>query len=47
MIRREVPPKNMANPSLTPARLAIAGIMAIIAKNKDPGNVILDTILSI
>ena len=36
----------MANPSFTPESLAIAGTMAIIARNNDPGNVILDTTLS-
>ena len=46
MINRDVPPKNIANPSFTPDSLAIAGTIAMIARNNDPGNVILDTTLS-
>ena len=30
----------MANPSFTPESLAIAGMIAIIARNNEPGNVI-------
>jgi len=43
MISIDVPPKNIAKASFTPASLASAGMIATNARNNDPGNVILET----
>jgi hypothetical protein len=47
MINRDVPPKNIANASLTPDSFATAGKIAIAARNNDPGNVMRETSESI
>jgi hypothetical protein len=43
----DVPPKNLAKIGDTPTKLAIAGMIAIIARKIDPGKVIFEITPSI